>query len=203
VFAPTLTGLGERSHLMRASISLATHIADIVNVIKWEGLRNIVLCGHSYAGFVVSGVAEEVPDAIASIVFVDAFVPANGEALVDITSQATRDGIQAAADRGEITVPFRPAAFFGVNEKDQAWMDRMCVPHPVATMREKIALTGAVERVPKKAYVRAGSYPNPGFDAALAKVKANAAWRTYEVACGHDIMVDMPERLAEILEEVA
>jgi len=202
VFAPTLTGLGERSHLMSGSISLTTHVADIVNVIKWESLNDIVLCGHSYAGFVISGVAEQAGERIGAIVFVDAFVPASGDSLVDITSQATRDNIEAAAARGDITVPFRPAAFFGVNEKDQAWMDAMCVPHPVATMREKIKLTGAVARIGKKAYVRAANYPNPGFDAALAKVKDDPAWRSYAVPCGHDVMVDMPERLAEILEEV-
>jgi pimeloyl-ACP methyl ester carboxylesterase len=203
VFTPTLTGLGERSHLMSGSVTLATHVADIVNVITWESLSDIVLCGHSYAGFVISGVAEEVGEAIGSIVFLDAFIPENGDAMVDITSPATREAIRAAADRGDLTVPFRPASFFGVNEKDQAWMDRMCVPHPIATMREKIALTGAVERIAKKAYVRAADYPNPGFDAALAKVKDDPAWRCYAVPCGHDIMVDMPERLAEILEEVA
>ena len=203
VFAPTMTGLGERSHLMDRSIDLTTHVADVVNVIKWEGLHDIVLCGHSYAGFVISGVAEQAGDAIGSIMFLDAFIPENGNAMIDITSQATRDLIRAAADRGDLTVPFRPASFFGVNENDQAWMDRLCVPHPLATMVETIALTGAVDRIAKKAYVRAGNYPNPGFDAALAKATANPAWRTYVVPCGHDVMVDMPERLAAILEEVA
>jgi hypothetical protein len=152
---------------------------------------------------VISGVAERVGARIGSIVFVDAFVPDNGERLVDISAQATRDVILAAAGRGEISVPARPAAQFGVNEKDCAWVDQMCTPHPVATMVEKIAVAGAVDRIAKKAYVRAGNYPNPGFDAAFTKAKANPAWRTYVVPCGHDVMVDMPERLAEILEEVA
>jgi pimeloyl-ACP methyl ester carboxylesterase len=203
VFTPTMTGLGERSHLFDGTITLATHIADIVNVIKWEDLREIVLCGHSYGGFVVSGVAEQMPKAITAIVFIDAFVPAAGEALVELTRPATRDLIRAAMQRGETGVPAPAAAYFNVNEKDRAWVDAMCTPHPIATMLDKIALTGAVERITKKAYVRASAYPNSGFDAALAKLKGNAAWRTYEVACGHDIMVDMPERLAEILEEVA
>ena len=70
-------------------------------------------------------------------------------------------------------------------------------------MTEKLAITGARERIGKKSYIRAGAYPNPGFDKALARVKADKTWRTYEVPCGHDVMVDMPERLAEILIEVA
>ena len=90
VFTPTLTGLGERSHLIDASVNLSTHITDIVNVLKWERLNNVVLCGHSYGGFVISGVAEEMQDAIASMVFVDAFVPQNGDTVATLASPPTR-----------------------------------------------------------------------------------------------------------------
>ena len=203
VFAPTLTGLGERSHLMRAGIDLSTHVTDVVNVLAWEGLSHVVLCGHSYGGFVVSGVAEQSPSAIGSIVFLDAFVPENGDSMAALTSQAVRDNLKIAAERGDLGVPARSAAAFLVNEKDQAWVDAMCVPQPIGTMTEKMTLTGARERIGKKAYIRASAYPNPGFDTAYARVKADASWRTYEVPCGHDVMVDMPERLAEILMEVA
>jgi len=203
VFTPTLTGLGERSHLMSISIRLATHVADVGNVIQWEDLNDIVLVGHSYAGFVISGVTEQVPKAVASLVFLDAFVPETGQALVDLTAPATREVIEAARQRGDVAVHPRPAEFFKVNEKDRAWMDAMCTPHPTATMLEGLTLTGARERVPKKAYVRARDYPNPAFDAAYEKLKSNPAWRVYEVPCGHDVMVDMPERLTEILLEAA
>src|ERR1043166_5206938 len=121
VYTPTLTGLGARSHLMRPGIDLATHIADVVNLIKWEGLKDVVLVGHSYGGFVISGVAEQVP--IASIVFLDSFVPENGDRMVDVTSPASRDAILASA--GDIAVPPRSAALFQVNEKDRAWVDAM------------------------------------------------------------------------------
>jgi pimeloyl-ACP methyl ester carboxylesterase len=203
VFTPTLTGLGERSHLMRAGINLTTHIVDVVNVMKWEALSGVVLCGHSYGGMVVSGVAEQMADRIASIVFLDAFLPQDGDAMMDITSQAVRDGLKAAIENGKIGVPPRPAAAFHVNEKDRAWVDSLCGPQPIGTMIEKIKLSGARELIAKKAYIRAGAYPNPGFDAALARVKADRSWRSYDVPCGHDVMVDMPERLTEILLEVA
>ena len=203
VFSPTLTGLGERSHLMRAGIDVSTHVTDIVNVLKWESLTNVVLCGHSYGGMVVSGVAEKAGSAIASIVFLDAFVPENGDSMAALTSQAVRDNLKAASERGDLGVPPRPAAAFLVNEKDQAWVDSLCGPQPIGTMMEKLTITGARERIAKKAYIRAGAYPNPGFDIAYARVKADKSWRTYEVPCGHDVMVDMPERLAEILTEVA
>jgi pimeloyl-ACP methyl ester carboxylesterase len=203
VFTPTLTGLGERSHLMSGSIGLATHVTDIANVIQWEDLTDVVLVGHSYAGFVISGVAEQVGKAIVSLVFLDAFVPETGECLVELTAPATREVIEAARQRGDITVPSRPAEFFKVNEKDRAWMDAMCTPHPIATMLDRITLTGARERVAKKAYIRARDYPNPAFAAAYERLQSNPAWRVYEVPCGHDVMVDMPERLAEILLEAA
>jgi pimeloyl-ACP methyl ester carboxylesterase len=203
VFTPTLTGLGERSHLMRAGLNVSTHVTDVVNLLKWEGLSNVVLCGHSYGGLVVSGVAEQAAAAIGSIVFLDAFVPDNGDSMAALTSQAVRDNLKIAADRGDLGVSPRSAAAFLVNEKDQAWVDAMCVPQPIGTMTEVMALTGARERIAKKSYIRASAYPNPGFDTAYARVKADKSWRTYEVPCGHDVMVDMPERLAEILVEVA
>jgi pimeloyl-ACP methyl ester carboxylesterase len=203
VFTPTLTGLADRSHLLRAGINVSTHVTDVVNLMKWEDLSGVVLCGHSYGGMVVSGVAEQAADRIASIVFLDAFVPENGDSMETLTSQAVRDQLKAATERGDLGVPPRPAAAFLVNEKDQAWVDAMCVPQPIGTMTEKLSITGARERIAKKSYIRAGAYPNPGFDKALARVQADKSWRTYSVPCGHDVMVDMPERLTEILLEVA
>ena len=203
VFTPTLTGLGERSHLMSKDIGLKTHVADVVNVFKWEGLTDVALCGHSYGGFIISGVAEQVGPAISSIVFLDAFVPDDGDAMPDLTGPAVVEAIRTAQQTGALGVPPRPAAAFGVNEKDRAWVDSLTGPQPVGTFTDKIALTGARDRIAKRTYIRAANYANPGFDKALARVKGNPGWRTYEAPCGHDVMVDMPERLAEILEEVA
>ena len=203
VFTPTLTGLADRSHLLSKDIGLKTHIDDVANLIKWERLSGVVLCGHSYGGFVVSGVAEDMEKAIASIVFLDAFVPDNGDAMPDLTGPAVIEAIRKAQDTGAPGVPPRPAAAFGVNEKDRAWVDSLTGPQPLATFTDKIALTGAPDRIAKKAYIRAANYENPGFDKALARAKSDTAWRTYGVPCGHDVMVDMPERLTEILEEVA
>ncbi len=203
VFTPTLTGLGERSHLLRAGINVSTHVTDVINVIRWEDLSGFVLCGHSYGGLVISGVAEQIGEAIGSIVFLDAFIPENGDAMMMLTGDAVREALKAAIARGDLGVPPRSAAAFLVNEKDRAWVDGKCVPQPIGTMTEAMVITGAYNRIAKKSYIRAGAYPNPGFDKALARVKADLSWRTYAVPCGHDVMVDMPERLAEILVEVA
>jgi len=203
VFTPTLTGLGERSHLMRAGIDVSTHVTDVVNVLKWEGLADVILCGHSYGGMVISGVAEEMASTIRSIVFLDAFVPQNGEAVANLTGPAVQDALRAGQQKGDIGIPPRPAEAFGVNPADRAWVDSKCVPQPIGTFTEAMTITGARERIGKKAYIRAASYANPGFDKALARLKADPSWRTYGVPCGHDVMVDMPERLTEILLEMA
>jgi pimeloyl-ACP methyl ester carboxylesterase len=202
VFTPTLTGLGERLHLLRAGINISTHVTDVVNVMTWEDLDGVVLCGHSYGGMVISGVAERMAGRIGSIVFLDAFLPRDGDAMVAITGAPTRDAVKAAQERGDLGVPPRSAAAFLVNEKDQAWVDAMCTPQPVGCFTEQLKLTGAAGRIARKSYVRS-TYANPGFDAALARVKADSSWRVYEVPCGHDVMVDMPERLTEILLEAA
>jgi pimeloyl-ACP methyl ester carboxylesterase len=203
VFTPTLSGLGERAHLLATGVGLKTHITDVVNVLRWEGLADVVLCGHSYGGFVISGVAEEAAAALRSIVFLDAFVPRDGESVLDLTGPAVREAAAAAKARGDLGIPPRAAEAFGVNPADRAWVDQLCVPHPIATFTDKIALTGAAGRVARKTYVRAASYANPGFDRAVAAVQAERGWRSHAVECGHDVMVDAPERLCEILLEAA
>jgi hypothetical protein len=120
-----------------------------------------------------------------------------------ICAAARAGGDPRSARRGETTVPVRDAAAFHVNEKDRAWVDSLAGPQPIGTMTEKISRTDARERVQKKTYVRASGYPNVSFDKAYARVKADPTWRTYEVPCGHDVMVDEPDRLTEILLEVA
>src|SRR4051794_15923096 len=105
VFAPTLTGLGERSHLLSATINLDTHIADIVNLIKWEDLRDICLVAHSYAGWPGSGAIEQTLDRISSIVWLDAFKPEDGQRGFDFTSELSRRTLEEAVARGE---PGRP-----------------------------------------------------------------------------------------------
>jgi pimeloyl-ACP methyl ester carboxylesterase len=203
VFTPTLTGLGERSHLMSDRINLTTHINDVVNVFTYERLSGVVLCGHSYGGFVVSGAAEHVEKSIASIVLLDAFYPDNGQSGIDNNRPGFKEAVEALAQKGETTIPGRPAEAFKVNEKDRAWVDSLTGPQPIATFMEKIKLTGARERIAKKTYVRAKGYDNPAFDAALARVKADKSWRVHEVESGHDVMIDQPDRLTDILLEAA
>jgi pimeloyl-ACP methyl ester carboxylesterase len=187
VFAPTLTGVCERSHLDSPSVNLSTQIRDVVNEIRWKDLENVVLVGHSYGGMVISGVAEQVASKIASIVYLDAFVPADGQSLVDQGGKA---------EAGPFTAPI-PAARFAVNEADRAWVDSKMTPQSTACFTEKIKLTGAYQRIARKAYIGAKNFK--GFATTLEKIRSDPSWKTWVVDCGHDIMIDKPDELTSIL----
>jgi len=203
VYAPSLTGLADRSHLLTRDVNLTTHANDIANLIKWEDLKDVVLVGHSSAGFVITEAAEHIGPSVASIVYLDAFVPQPGDNLISLANPGPRKALEGAVVKGELVAKPVPAAAFKVNEKDRPWVDAKCTPHPLAVVVEKITAAGAREKIARKTYIRATLFDSPVFDQTLAKMKATPGWKTYEVSSGHDVMVDMPDRLVEILLEVA
>src|SRR5262249_20919190 len=152
---PTLTGLGERAHLLNQAIDLNTHIEDIVGVMRCEELSDVVLCGHSYGGMVITGVAEQIAHQIRSLVYLDAFVPENGKSVFDYLSTEMSEQMRTdAAQNGEgYKVTLIPAAAFAVNANDAAWVDAMCVKHPLAALEQKLVLSG--RRVSKRMYILA------------------------------------------------
>jgi pimeloyl-ACP methyl ester carboxylesterase len=190
VVAPTLSGVGERSHLANDSISLSTHIDDVVNEIKWKDLEGVVLVGHSYGGMVITGVAERMRERITAIVYLDAFLPQDGQSLSAIRSSN-------APPSPERLVPPIPAATFRVNAKDAAWVDSKMTPHPVKCFTETLRVSGAYSTITEKAYIRAIDYPSASFDAALARCRADRTWKTIEMKCGqrrHDRSAGKPCR---------
>jgi hypothetical protein len=204
VFSPTLTGLGERSHLLSKHINLDTHVADIVNVVKWESLQDICFVVHSYAGIPGSGAVEQISERISSIVWVDAFKPDNGQGFVDLAPEARRKSILSAFEKGEMGVQAPKAEVFLVNENDRALVDSKATPQPTSTFMQPIKLSSAREKVAKKTYIRATRFSNPGFDKALADCKADKSWRVVETNIpGLIIMLDAPEWLANQLLQAA
>ncbi|MBR1177018.1 alpha/beta hydrolase [Bradyrhizobium sp. KB893862 SZCCT0404] len=197
VFALTLTGLCERSHLLNDNINLTTHIMDVVNLMKWEDLQDVVLCGHSYGGYVISGAVEHIGSRVSSIVYLDAFLPENGDALV-ASSERVAAIIKNLQDGGKTSLPPIPAAVFQVNERDRAWVDKQCTPQPLKTFTDQIVLSGARERIGKKTYIRARGYASPPFDSVVNKLRDNPGWVKHELPCGHDAMLDMPEQVADL-----
>ncbi len=204
VFTPTLTGLGERSHLLSPQVNLETHICDVVNLIRWEELSNVVLCGHSYGGPVVSGVADRVPDRIGALVYLDAFLLDDGRSVHDEVPPKDRNAqLEGARLHGEgWKVPPIPAAAFNVNAKDAAWMDRQCTMQPLAAFQQPLRLSGKINAVKEVTFVVATGYEGSPFMPSYERAKAKG-WKTLSMACGHDVMLDMPEELTTILLNAA
>lgn len=205
VHTPTLTGLAERSHLLRTDVNMDTHIQDVVNLIKWEELSNVVLVGHSFTGGVVSGVAEKALERLAAVVFVNAYVHENGVSIQDYLSQRSHADINARHGRGELGLPNPPAAFYALPQKEWARVDGLHTPHPLGAIMQKLTLTGAVERVPKKTYIMLAQFAR-GRDYELKhfnRVKGQSGWNTVSVEKGHLHMVDDPVGFAQLLLQTA
>jgi pimeloyl-ACP methyl ester carboxylesterase len=207
VFTPTLTGLGERSHLLSKDINLDTHITDVVNVVNWEDLGDICLVAHSYGGWIGSGALERIGDHVASIVWLDAYKPDDGQKPLDLTNEGFRKAFLNAAEKGEpgFAPPLgaAPISPIWVNERDSAYVLSKLTPQPVGTYFQPIRLSGAREKAAKKTYIRATVFPNPAFDKALAACQADKSWRTLAVKSGHVVMLDQPEWLADTLVQAA
>jgi pimeloyl-ACP methyl ester carboxylesterase len=200
-YAPTLTGLGERSHLIGRQVDLETHIADVLGVLRWEDLREVVLCGHSYGGMVVTGVADRAAERVAALVYLDAFVPADGQCVLDfMPPERIEQYRRGAAEHGEgYLIPPLSAAFFRVNEADQAWVDRQCVPQPLAAFEQRLRLGGAQATIARRHYIRAAGYASTAFNAVADRLRRDPSWRVDSLSCGHDAMLDMPHELVELL----
>ena len=195
VYTPTLTGLGERIHLMSPSINLDTHITDVVNVIDREELSGVVLVGHSYGGMVVTGVADARPDKIASLVYLDAFVPTNGDALVNFVP-AGHPGAQTA---GEYTLPPLPASFFGATPEVAAFVDARTTPMPIACFTQALRLGGGADRVKDRTYIYCNVPAPTTFTQFYDKLKDDSRWTVHTMPCTHLVQVDMPDELADLL----
>ena len=202
VFTPTLTGLGERSHLNSAAVDLSTHIADVANLLRWEDLSDVILCGHSYGGNVISGVADRTPEQIRTLVYLDAFVPEDGECLFDLLSPewAQQMRLQAQTAGDGWNVPPIPAERFNVNLRDAAWANAQCTSQSIASFEENIRLNRVPSHTHRLAHILATGWDNSPFRAAHERAKAKG-WKTRTVTCGHEVMLDLPGELTDLLLE--
>lgn len=200
VFTPSLTGSGERSHLLAPEVNLATHIDDVVNLLRWEELSDVVLCGHSYGGCVISGVADRIPDRIGKLVYLDAFVLEDGESLHDTLPPSQRDlQLELARQHGEgWRVPPIPAEVFAVNAADIAWVNRQCTLQSLATFQQAIKLERTAGAATPATFVLATGWKDSPFPFFCERAKARG-WKILSVPCGHDVMLDRPEELTALL----
>jgi pimeloyl-ACP methyl ester carboxylesterase len=199
VHTPTLSGLAERSHLATAPINLSTHITDITALLQWWSLRNVILVGHSYAGAVITGVASQAPDRLRSLIYLDAFMPRDGQALVDLMAEPGRTNLLAAAASNGAWIAPRSAAHFDVNQADRSWVDAQCTPHPIGCFLQSVQLTGREADIARRVYIFATAYRNTPFRGFYDRCQADPAWHVEQINAGHDAMLDDPAALAELL----
>ncbi len=197
VFTPTLTGLGERAHLLSDKIDLDTHIQDILGVIQFEDLSDIVLCGHSYGGMIVTAVADQVPEKVRSLVYLDALIPADGQNALSVLPADAASGLRDSA-RGYRVAP-GPAEAFAVNAQDQAWVDRLNVDHPLKSFEQPVRLQDKWKKVGRKTYIYATGW-TPGIGQPFfERIQQETGWQAVSMDCGHYVMVDMPNELTQSL----
>ncbi|MGD6741895.1 alpha/beta fold hydrolase [Streptomyces sp. BH106] len=199
VYTPTLTGLSDRAHTLTPQVGLSTHIQDVVGLMEGYDLNDVVLVGHSYAGQIVTGVADRVPERLALRVHLDAFVGDDGEAAVDLLPEAVAGHWREAAEGPGFgwLVPPRSLTKLGVTEQaDIDWLTPRLTPHPWLTYTEPLRLTGKGDRVPA-AFIECVDWMR--VFTAQAERAAARGWPTHEIATGHEAMVTAPDELAALL----
>lgn len=205
VYCPTLTGLGERSHLLAADIDLDTHITDVVNVLVFEGLDNVILAGHSYGGMVVTGVADRALERVGQLVYLDGAIPADGESLADVSPTLMAEARSAGrvVDGVELVV-FPGYTYFGVTDPDEiAWMKDKLTPHPWSCFEQPLALANeaAVKRIPRTII---NCIPTLGVrPREKTEERVFEGDRVWEIDTGHDLMISEPDAVAEMLGRLA
>ncbi|GAA2430656.1 alpha/beta fold hydrolase [Actinomadura vinacea] len=207
VYAPTMTGLAERSHLLGPHVDLDLHIQDIAAVLHYEDLREVILVGHSYGGMVITGVADRMADRVGRLVYLDAATPVNGQSLHDVAGPV----IDAARPFGQVVdgveLVLLPApgagAFYGVTDPDTiAWMDARLTAHPWKCFEQPLKLTNedALWAIPQYHIVCTSTLAtrDPGLIG-----KARAEGRLWDIDTGHDLMITEPRAVADALLQIA
>lgn len=207
VFTPTLTGLGERSHLYTSDTRLTTHIEDVSQVVTFEGLHDVILVSHSYAGIVAGGVVDRMSDRFKRVIYLDAFIPQDGLTVIDtlppefrlyFTSRATPDGLVPLADDSMARWGIADAA-------DQAWVGSRLTAHPLATLTEKISLSVPVEHAgPPLTFIYARQKATADLLALAAEyARSDPSWDYIEIDAPHGCMITHPQLTARSLLDLS
>jgi pimeloyl-ACP methyl ester carboxylesterase len=209
VYAPSLTGLADREHLMSADIDLNTHITDVAKLLQYEDLRDVILVGHSYGGMVITGVADRATDRIANVVYLDAAYPMNGQSLVDVAGEvilAARDTARVIDGIELVLFPGKdPMGFFGVTDPAQiAWMKPKLTPHPWKCFDTKLVLNNEEEmrKIPQS-FILSSVQIDLINDEMRAGLMALCEGRLWEIVTGHDLMISEPEATADALHQIS
>ena len=209
VYTPTLTGCGERSHLLHPDIGLDMHITDIVNVLEWEELENVVLVGHSYGGLVISGVADRAKDRLRHLVYLDAIIPRDGDSLLtarrDISVEdmrANEEQLRRIAPDGNYIRGFS-AAMFGIPPEPAdivEWVERRITPHPIKSWLDPVKFENGGEEGVPCTFIECTepAMPGSGLKNHAKHAQEHPDWRYVELKTGHDAMVTEPQACADL-----
>lgn len=201
---PTLTGLGDRAHLARRDVGLATHVQDVVAVLETWDLREVVLVGQSYGGMVITGVVDRVPERLRRLVYVDAFVPFDGQSCNELCGDAWTTRMRQLADEQgdgwKVPLPF--TGNMGLSDDVADWYVPRLIPHPLATLDDRPELTGSGDHVPRSYLhlVDAEDAADQGPTAASAAHARQEGWDYALVVGPHDLHVEDPSRMVALLQ---
>jgi pimeloyl-ACP methyl ester carboxylesterase len=199
---PTYTGLGERAHLAHPAIDLETHILDMLQVIKYEDLHDFVLIGHSYGGMVATGVADRARDKVKQLIYVDAFVPADGQSLLDFLADPEQWRMREAAKSGDgWRVPPNPTPP-DTSPEDVAWLNERRVHTPINCFEAKLSLSAPLT-LPRSYIYATRAAPSDTFGQFAKMAKNDLAWRYHEIDASHSPNVTAPEALMALLQTIA
>jgi pimeloyl-ACP methyl ester carboxylesterase len=210
VHAVTLTGLGDRAHLMSPAITLETHIADVTNTIEAEELQDVVLAVHSYAGMLGTAVADRMPRRLLHLVYVDALVPRPGESWSSTQASATREARLALAQASpDYSFPPPDPSVFGLQAEDHAWVQRRQTPHPGHTYQAPLQFDPQRVAQVRRTFIDCNQPAIATVDAIRSRVRDPRFWdgawvsgagmQVVELATGHDPMVSVPQELTRLL----
>jgi len=199
-FAPSYTGLGERAHLASPDNDLDTHIRDVLGVLEFEDLHSVVLIGHSYGGMVATGVADRAPGRIARIVYLDAFVPEDGQALIDLLPEADRQRLSESVKAGDGWRVAPNPIPSDTPEEDAAWLAKFRVPLSFRCFEQPVRLRTGPR--PPRTYIQCMRYADRGpFGQFAARAKAEG-WPLYQLDASHSPNVTAPGALMEVLQQI-
>ena len=200
-FTPTYTGLGERAHLASPSNDLEIHIQDVLGVLKFEDLRDVVLIGHSYGGMVATGVADLARDRVAQLIYLDAFVPANGQALIDLVPPAERQRLLDSVKAGDgwrVTPNPTPP---DTSPEDLEWINRFRMPQSVKCFEQPLQLQAELSL--PRAYIHCTRYADKKpFGQFAKRAQGEAGWKAYELDASHSPNVTAPKAFVEVLIQI-
>ena len=199
---PTYTGLGDREHLAHPAIDLETHIRDILGVIEFEDLREVVLLGHSYGGMVATGVTDRARDRIGQLIYLDAFVPMDGQCLLDFLPGSERRRMDDGARSGDgWRVPPNPTPQ-DTSPEDVEWLSPRRVPMPIKCFETKLSLEHGELKLPRSYVYATRAAPLDVFGRFARRAKDERGWRYFEIDASHSPHVTAPDALMNILRKI-